>query len=498
MNTQFRKPGRATILAVAGLVLLAVLAARLSGNTAARAGSPPPDQPQFTGTAVTESLPLPELAARVPTPRQLRAGWEIYFSEDWEDGFDDAIWTTIDRNGGANGEYKWDVRAFENTLGGGAQSAWAVGGGQDGQNLDVADGGYPPGVDSWLIYGPFDLSNTADAELSFNYWFEADEGDTFSVLVSTNASSWNGLQSNNSGTGEWLARNFSLEEYAGAPEVYLAFRFASNDTGDPKKLSAFVDDIVIRVDSGSVQYLPHIQVMPSPTVTATSMPTATPTATPPTAPFFDDFTSDISGWEVRRSTVDSVFRYSHRDDSDGGRAGFLELQQDSGEAFFIVSPLVEAKGAPYTIEFYAKLKDTRDRHMYGVVFGADWDGGSCAAPMPTNCFSRYYELRVQYRNLNGDRFQELKLKRIDSHDSSGEPVGPTLFDWTRGGSVGVDDWAQVEVTVAADGLIRVFWNGNFINEARDATLLNQHHFGLMLIAKEKDDARVKYDFLRID
>jgi len=497
MNAQLRRPGRATILAVAGVILLAVVAAlRLSGDTAARASSPPPDQPQFTGAAVTESLPLPELAARAPTPRHLRAGWEIFFSEDWEDGFDDSIWTTIDRNGATNGEYKWDVRAFENTLGGGTQSAWAIGGGQDGQNLDVADGGYPPGVDSWLIYGPFDLSDALDAELSFNYWFEADEGDTFSVLVSTNASSWDGLQSNNGSTGEWLARNFSLEEYAGAPEVYVAFRFASNDTGDPNKLSAFVDDIVIRVDSGSVQYLPHIQVMPSPTPTNT--PTVTPTATSPAEPFRDDFTTDIDGWEARRASVGSVVRYLHRGDSDGDRQGLLELQVDSANSFFIISPLVEAQPAPYTIEFYAKLKETRDRHMYGVVFGADWNGGPCNSPTPTNCFTRYYELRVQYRNLNGDRFQELKLKRIDSHDASGEPVGETLFDWTRGGSVGVDDWAQVEVDVAADGLIRVYWNGTLINEARDATLLDQHYFGLELIAKEKDDARVKYDFLRID
>lgn len=501
MNRKSNTYRRTVILSVSVVVLVAAVATLWlrNGNTAARAGSPPPDQPQFEGISVTESFPVPNLEDRTASPRGVAAGgWEVVFGEDWEAGFDDNIWLTIDRNGAQGGEYKWGVREFENTLGGGAQSAWAIGGGQDGQNLDVAGSGYPGGVDSWLIYGPIDMTQALDAELSFNYWFEADAGDEFSVLVSNDGSNWEGKQTDNGGTGEWFGRNYSLETYAGQPVVYLAFRFASNENGDPKKQSAFVDDIELRADFGSKQYLPHIQVQPSPTPTATITPTPTPTATPPSGIYLDNFTDNINGWEARRARNGASYSVNHRGDTDGGRQGFLEMTVGSADGFVVVSPLVEAKDPPYNIEFYAKLKEPKDRQMYGLVFGADWNGGACAAPSSPNCFTRYYELRVQYRDLAGKTFQEIKLKRIDGHDSNGEPEGPTLIDWKKGGNVNPDDWVEIDANVTADGKIRISWNGKFIAETQDATLISQPYFGLMLITKENGNARVKYDYIKID
>jgi hypothetical protein len=176
---------RALIVWVGAIALVALVGLWLRpGPTAARAGSPPPDQPQFTGMAVRESFPVPALrgrpAAQAPA---VTSDWMITFEEDWEDGFDEGVWVSIDRNGAAGGEYKWADRAVDSPLNEGARSAWAVGGGQNGQAKDPADGGYPGGVDSWLIYGPFSLAAAGDAELSFNYAFEADDNDTFSVLV---------------------------------------------------------------------------------------------------------------------------------------------------------------------------------------------------------------------------------------------------------------------------------------------------------------------------
>ena len=171
---------RAAIPVIGAFVLFAVLAAvwLRAGQTAARAGNPPPDQPQFDGLAVVESFPVTAGDARpasLPAGR-LASGWEVIFSEDWEEGFDDDVWLTLDRNGALNGEFKWGVREIANPLGGGEQSAWSIGGGQDGQNHGLDDG-YPANVDSWLIYGPVNMSLAYDAELSFNYWFQADAGE---------------------------------------------------------------------------------------------------------------------------------------------------------------------------------------------------------------------------------------------------------------------------------------------------------------------------------
>ncbi len=507
MNKQTPLPRRTAIPVIAAFVLFALLAAiwLRGGQTAARAGNPPPDQPQFDGLAVAEVFPIvvEQPPAAPVTPAALAAGWEAIFSEDWEAGFDDDIWLTLDRNGPQDGEYKWGVREIENPLGGGQQSAWSIGGGQDGQNHDLNDG-YPGNVDSWLIYGPVDLRQAYDAELSFNYWFQADAGDEFSVLVSSDGMNWEGKQTDNGGAGEWFGRNYSLETYAGMQTVYFAFRFASNDNGDPNKMAAFVDDIELRADFGSKQYLPHVQVMPSPTATATNPPptvppTNTPTNTPPSGVnFLDEFTNGIDGWEARRTHSGTSYDINHRNDSDGGRQGQLEVIVNNDEGLVIVSPLVAAKAPPYNIEFYAKLKEPEDLDTYGLAFGGDWNGGACAAPFTPNCFNRYYELRVQFREFSGQRFQEIHLRRINGHNGSGQPDSTTLINWKKGGNIGSDDWVEIDVNVTASGNIRISWNGKFIAEVQDTTLISQPYFGLMMITNGDNNGRVKYDYIKID
>jgi len=493
---------RALLVWVGAIALVAVVGLWLRpGSTAARAGSPPPDQPQFTGMAVRESFPVPALRNRPAAQAPAAAtDWMITLEEDWEDGFDEALWLTIDRNGEPGGEYKWADRAVDNPLNDGARSAWSVGGGEDGQAKDPADGGYPGGVDSWLIYGPFSLAAAGDAELSFNYAFEADDNDTFSVLVSTDGENWSGQQTNSGGDGTWTARNYALDDYARQPKVYLAFHFASDAGGDPNKSGAWVDDIVLRGNFGSRLYLPHIQLQPTPTATATSTPapTPTPTATAPAGRFEDNFGSDISGWEARRTNNGASFSLSHRDDADGGRQGALELLLGTTNSYVLVSPLVPAKQPPYNIEVVAKLKDTKDQQMYGVVFGGDWNGGPCNAPGSGNCFTHYYELRVQYRDSGGKQFQELKLVRVDGHDANGNPVSTILQDWIKGGNVGSDDWVEIDIYVQANGVMTLYWNGKYIAEKQDATLVNQPYFGLLLLSRENGNARVKYDNIKID
>ena len=492
---------RALVVWVGAIALIALLGLWLRpGPTAARAGSPPPDQPQFSGQAVSERFPLAPLSNRpVMQSPAAATDWMVTFEEDWEDGFDDAVRLTVDRNGATGGEYKWGDHPATNPLNTGLRSAWAVGGGEDGQAKDPVDGGYPGGVDSWLIYGPFSLAAAGDAELSFTYAFEADAGDTFSVLVSTDGADWNGQQID-SGDGSWQARNFALGDYARQPRLFLAFRFASDNSGDPAKAGAWVDDVVLRGNFGTRLYLPHIQLQPTPTATATSTPapTPTPTATAPAGRFEDSFGSDISGWEARRSNNGASFSLGHRADADGGRTGALELLLGTTNSYVLVSPLVPAKQPPYNIEVVAKLKDTKDQHMYGVVFGGNWNGGACNAPGSGNCFNSYYELRVQYRDSGGKQFQELKLVRVDGHDAAGNPISTILQDWIKGGNIGPDDWAEIDIYVRPNGIITLYWNGKYIAEKQDATLVNQPYFGLLLLSRENGNARVKYDNIKID
>lgn len=504
MNDTQQLNKRTLVAGTAGLVLLLLLGLLwlYPGATAAGPGAPPPDLPAFEGQPVAVDFAVDGLADRRAEPRSVTdSGWVIVLDDDFESGISNTTWLNVDRNGTQDGEYKWGTRDVENPIAGGTMSAWGVGGGTDGEKLDVTKDGYPKNADSWLIHGPMDMSKIIDASLDFNYWFEAEAGDSFSVLVSTDGSTWQGKQTDNGGLGTWLGRSYSMSEYVGQPVVYLAFRFSSDDQGKNNKTGPFVDDVVMRFDVGSRSYLPHIQVQPSPTPMPTPIPptpTPLPSPTPPNGLFIDNFTDSIDGWAMRRERVGANTSYQHRGDTDGGREGFLEMEVFNSNSFFMVSPLVPAKQPPYNIEIMAKLKSPKDRQMYGVVFGGDWNGQPCPVSDFSSCFNRYYELRVQYRDLNGKQFQEIKLKRIDSHDSSGEPEGPTLIDWKKGGNVGADDWVEVDVNVSADGYIRITWNGKYIAEAKDSTLINQPYFGLELITRENGNARVKFDYIKID
>jgi len=91
-------------------------------------------------------------------------GWNDIMTEGFEGDFPGAGWR-VDEIG--TGDYMWAKSACR--FYSGDYSAWGVGGGADGSNLQCGDD-YPSGAYSYMIYGPFDLSNATDAELLFYRW----------------------------------------------------------------------------------------------------------------------------------------------------------------------------------------------------------------------------------------------------------------------------------------------------------------------------------------
>ncbi|MEZ4515974.1 MAG: hypothetical protein R3C44_03725 [Chloroflexota bacterium] len=179
--------------AALALVLIIALLVLYPGATSARTGSPPPGLPGFEGEPVSVEFSAEGLSERTAAPRSIEeSGWVVVLDDDFEAGISTTTWLNVDRTGAQNGEYKWGTRKVENPIAGGELSAWGVGGGADGDKLDPAKDGYPKNVDSWLIHGPFDMSKIVDASLDFNYYLEAQAGDSFSVLVSTDGATWQG------------------------------------------------------------------------------------------------------------------------------------------------------------------------------------------------------------------------------------------------------------------------------------------------------------------
>ncbi len=235
-------------------------------------------------------------------------GWETILSEDFSDGIG-PVWTTLDATDDA-GRVTWGVTAYLSRSAG--HSAWCVGGGADGGQLDPGEDVYPDNVDSWLIGGPFELDDALDGYLEFDWWLETQgagnpgrpwaalqrledvhgpppAGDWFGWCILTNELDLAGARCTyvSGSTGAWVRTALPLgdllpDETGGAEQFWIAFRFVSDDDGIAGR-GAFLDDVTLRVRRVQKAFLPLVRRGPAllpPTPTATSTPTATPTATP--------------------------------------------------------------------------------------------------------------------------------------------------------------------------------------------------------------------------
>ena len=167
------------------------------------------------------------------------AQWVIIMSEDFEDAFPTTSWRIL-------GDPSWAADDYKPHSG--TKSAWCARGGSWGLDPETED--YSNNMNTWMIYGPFDLSDAAEAELIFNYWLETEENsDYFILLASTNGTNFSGYQTDESTSG-WVEKRFDLKSVptlgnlCGESQVWIGFKFDSNPSVTYK--GAFVDDIILR------------------------------------------------------------------------------------------------------------------------------------------------------------------------------------------------------------------------------------------------------------
>ena len=172
--------------------------------------------------------------------------WQDIMTEGFEAGFPTPGWYVYDQNGTTNGEYYWG--AVDCMHRSGSHSAWGTGAGADAGGL--ACGGFPPdNARSWMVYGPFDLSPFADAELEFWLWNFSATSDILYWKASADGMTWvtGGQHSGVTGPGytpEWEQFTFDLGPWTGDSSVWVAWYF---NTDDDKTIEGpYVDDIVLR------------------------------------------------------------------------------------------------------------------------------------------------------------------------------------------------------------------------------------------------------------
>lgn len=178
-------------------------------------------------------------------------GWTTIMSEDFEGAFPSPGWTVFDGDGATNGEYYWDdvFYRFHN----GSWSAWPADGGADGITPPA---NYPNNLESWMVYGPFDISDAVDVEMTFYYWLECEVyDDWFFWGVSDDGSNFTGIFDDGSTSG-WLSRTTTFPGWVGDGTVWIAFVFFSDFAVNYE--GVYVDDIILRKDLGDPNLTAYI------------------------------------------------------------------------------------------------------------------------------------------------------------------------------------------------------------------------------------------------
>ncbi|OGO28847.1 MAG: hypothetical protein A2Z16_11150 [Chloroflexi bacterium RBG_16_54_18] len=198
----------------------------------------PPDQPSGQSSPPPEIKP--DLTGPVNTDEQTSAvGWNLMMTEGFEGAFPAGLWEAFDNNGSGNGEYYWDDDDYLPHTD--SWSAWAARGGANG--LDPQFYYYPDNMDSWMVYGPFDLSDCSEAEYNFYYWNQSEPNyDFFGWAASGNGVNFYGWELSGD-QSSWSPVTFDLDSYCGDPDVWIMFSFISDSSNVDD--GAFVDDIYL-------------------------------------------------------------------------------------------------------------------------------------------------------------------------------------------------------------------------------------------------------------
>ena len=256
--------------------------------------------------------------------------------------------------------------------------------------------------------------------------------------------------------------------------------------------------IVLLLDPGSIAAEPDT---PATAVVEvfTFLPMVVSGTTEPAASYETDFTGTIVPWEARRWSQGPDFVIKHDDGCDAGECGFLDIKVNNSQAYVIASPM-EAVQAPFTyhIKTRAKLLERNDGDAYGIIFGGNGSANQCPTPDFSTCFTEYYEFRVRYRDDNGEKFLEWKLKRVEGHDANNQNFGPDIIDWKRVDNVNPDSWVKWDIEVHNNGQMYIHAdNMKQAGSAKDSTYIHNLYFGLMGRSSDSGGAHVLFDMFKI-
>jgi hypothetical protein len=350
---------------------------------------------------------------------------------------------------------------------------------------------YPAGQDTWLIYGPIDLSRYQYATLTFQYYLDADADDTLLWGTFKDASHVYGARVDGTHNGEWITGTLVFDQSsAGNTAAYFAFAFQSKSASG---LGAFIRNVQLNAEPFYYVYAPfalnHYPPTPTPTPTSTPVP-------PLYGYTFDEGNTDLSQWGGAYYNTGST-KYGqcipgectiHYTTAHGNPGNSLRLYTNGLYSFIASSPNTIA---PDNFDLYVDLSPwviyPRDASCvlygcpdddlgdwYGIIFNASSDTFG-ANPSGFAYNKTYY--RVYFYNIDAVRPITIKLERCDGSSSStgnschnlGTSSLPTSF---IGNANGFD---TVRIQRLASGSIQVSLNGTLLISASDTHYTGSEH-----------------------
>lgn len=247
------------------LFLGAVLLMKTAFDSPAFADDPEQGEP-FVVEPAHFRLSNPQLVSSQPIKAvPVAQGWTEIIAEDFEDTWPAPGWTVFDADDppSLNGEYYWDVTTCFDYNVSGDHDAVPHAAGADAAYTCWQP--YPPNLNSWMVYGPFDLSDATAAELYFSFWLDSElDHDYLEWWIGTDPADlrqagWATGDSRTQTPDGWIHFNLDLTsvpgdgeliDFTGQPQVWIAFAFTSDDHTDADHDGAWLDDIALRCKFG--------------------------------------------------------------------------------------------------------------------------------------------------------------------------------------------------------------------------------------------------------
>ncbi len=189
------------------------------------------------------TLTAAPLAAQMLPPASSAApdGALTLMTENFEGTFPSSGWTVSDVSND-NYTHYWGRDDFRPHSG--SWSAWPASGGTHA--VDPASNPYPDNMNTQMRYGSFDLSNAAEAQITFWLWLdtEVDYGDSIFFGASADGAIFDqiGIWE---GELNWTEVTVDLTDYLGDGSVWLRWDFLSDFSVGIMNGGAFVDDITL-------------------------------------------------------------------------------------------------------------------------------------------------------------------------------------------------------------------------------------------------------------